>query len=116
MAHSITLKDVAKEARVSIGTVARVFYNQGNMTDEVRQRVLRVAAQLGYFSALESESRPYPNSRTVREVGFLFCTFITHEGIASNPFFTHILHGAEIEASKLNLKLVRFFARMMRWP
>lgn len=105
MAHSITLKDIAKEAQVSIGTVSRVFNNQGNVTEEVRQRVLKVAAQLGYFSTPEQEARPYPNHRAVKEVGFLFCTFISNEGIISNPFWSHILHGAESAASKFNIKV-----------
>ncbi|HEY0757469.1 MAG TPA: ABC transporter permease subunit [Ktedonobacteraceae bacterium] len=105
MAHSIRLKDIAQEAQVSIGTVSRVFNNQGNVTEEVRQRVLKVASQLGYFGASEQEARVAANNRSVKDIGFLFCTFVTGEGIIANPFWSHILHGAESAASKFNVRV-----------
>ena len=44
MANSVTVKDVAREANVSIGTVSRVFNNHKNVTEEVRLRVLKAAS------------------------------------------------------------------------
>lgn len=46
--HPITIKDVAKEAQVSIATVSRVLNNHDSVTAETRQNVLRVMKQLGY--------------------------------------------------------------------
>ncbi len=105
MAGSVTLKDVAQEARVSIGTVSRVFNNHANVTEEVRLRVLKAATQLGYFGVGGQEARSPDASRIVREIGFLFCSVVTNNGIASNPFWSQILHGVEGEARKTNIKV-----------
>ena len=51
MSDSVTAKDVAQYAKVSVGTVSRVFNNHNNVSEDIRQRVLKVAADLGlqYF-------------------------------------------------------------------
>ncbi len=46
--HPITIKEVAKDANVSIATVSRVLNNHDSVTSETRQNVLRVMKQLGY--------------------------------------------------------------------
>ena len=43
-----TIKDVAREAEVSIATVSRVINGLGNVTDVTRARILGVAARLRY--------------------------------------------------------------------
>ncbi|HET8839917.1 MAG TPA: LacI family DNA-binding transcriptional regulator [Ktedonobacteraceae bacterium] len=106
MAGPVTLKDIAKEAQVSIGTVSRVFNNHTNVTEEMRQKVLRAATLLGYFGTGGQEQRSHDSGRLVKEIGFLFCTFIFNKnGIMTNPFWSHILHGVESEASKFNIKV-----------
>ena len=105
MAGSVTLKHIAQEAQVSIGTVSRVFNNHMNVTEEVRLRVLKAATQLGYFGSGGQEVRAHEANRSVKEIGFLFCSLITNNGIATNPFWSQILHGVENEASKTNIKV-----------
>lgn len=105
LAGSVTLKDVAQEAQVSIGTVSRVFNNHINVTEEVRQRVLKAATQLGYFGMAGQETRPYEGSRLVKEIGFLFSSILPNTRVRTNPFWSHILHGVESEASKSNIKV-----------
>ncbi|HLZ60362.1 MAG TPA: LacI family DNA-binding transcriptional regulator [Ktedonosporobacter sp.] len=109
MAGSVTLKEIAKEAQVSIGTVSRVFNNHTNVTEEVRQRVLKVATQLGYFTAVGQEPRLAEGNRAAKEIGFLFYSFVYSfegkEAVVGNPFWSHILHGVESEASKFNIKV-----------
>lgn len=103
MAGSITAKDVARRAEVSVGTVSRVFNNHSNVSEEIRQRVLRVAADLGY-------TRPggqpiLAAGRTLKEVCFLYC----HKGetlpLTLNPYWAPIFYGVEREARLANLKL-----------
>lgn len=105
MAGQVTLKEIAKEAQVSIGTVSRVFNNHANVTEEIRQRVFKAATQLGYFGAGGQEQRSYDGNRVVKEIGFLFGSFIQNEGVSTNPFWSHILHGVESETSKASIKV-----------
>lgn len=45
---SVTIKDVAKQANVSVATVSRALNGHENVADAVRERVLHVASQLRY--------------------------------------------------------------------
>lgn len=49
MKRPVTIKDVAKQAGVSISTVSRVINNSKPVTDEVKQRVLEVIKKTGYI-------------------------------------------------------------------
>jgi len=44
----VTIRDVAKEAGVSATTVSRVFNHGDLVTEETRERVMKVARQMGY--------------------------------------------------------------------
>lgn len=48
MKGNITIKDVAKQAGVSISTVSRVINDSKPVTDEVKQKVLEVIKETGY--------------------------------------------------------------------
>ncbi len=104
MTTSITVKDIAREAEVSVGTVSRVFNNHKNVTEEVRLRVLKVAAELGYARSVSHDS-PHSAYRAIKEIGFLYCSNVDETAATSNPFWSHILHGAENEARKSNIKV-----------
>lgn len=45
---TVTIKDVAKKANVSISTVSRVINDSKPVSDEIKQRVLRVIEETGY--------------------------------------------------------------------
>ncbi len=110
MTSSVTVKDVARVAEVSVGTVSRVFNNHHNVTEEIRQRVLRAASELGYAGpgrgALErTRTNARENGRGLREIGFIYCTSMHEPAVAANPFWSHILYGVESETRKLNIKV-----------
>lgn len=46
--HTFRIKDIAARANVSIGTVDRVLHNRGRVSEEARQRVLKMADELNY--------------------------------------------------------------------
>lgn len=48
MNKTIRIKDIAVKANVSTGTVDRVIHNRGNVTDAVKERVLRIIEELDY--------------------------------------------------------------------
>ncbi|OON64390.1 LacI family transcriptional regulator [Massilia sp. KIM] len=82
----VTLRDIAAATGLSIGTVSRALKNQGGMTDATRKLVRDAAEQLGYdFSQLKK--------RRIRRIAFLLHS--QHNTLASSPFFTEVLHGAE---------------------
>src|SRR5258708_32017609 len=45
---SATIKEVAREAEVSVATVSRVFNDKGPVRPETRQRILEIAERLRY--------------------------------------------------------------------
>ncbi len=51
----ITIKDVAKEAEVSIATVSRVLNDTANVSDETRKRIMKAIRKTGY--------RPQPSMK-----------------------------------------------------
>ena len=56
-----TMKDVAREAGVALGTVSKVF-NNGSVGEDYRQRVLEAAERLGY--QVNSYARGLKTNRT----------------------------------------------------
>ena len=48
MTHSVTLRDVARLADVSIGTASQALNNRPSVAPETRARVLEAAHTLGY--------------------------------------------------------------------
>ena len=46
--NAVRIKDIAAKANVSVGTVDRVLHNRGRVSEEVRQKVLRMMAELDY--------------------------------------------------------------------
>jgi len=114
---TITVKDVAREADVSVGTVSRVFNNHVNVTEDIRQRVLEAASKVGYFGPRGQDARSRENSRTLREIGFIFSSSIDSTAVTVNPFWSHILYGVESEARKSNIKVTyRTLGELVQTP
>ncbi len=82
---AVTIYDIAREAKVGIGTVSRVFNNHPSVSEETRKRVLHVAARFNYH--------PHPYARGLARKR-------TNAFLAVIPFFTtfffvEILHGVQ---------------------
>lgn len=83
---SVTVRDIADAAGVSIGTVSRALKNQRGLSDETRRHVRQVAADLGYdLSRLRSGKAPR----------LVFLIHRHHSNFAVNPFFAEVMHGVE---------------------
>jgi DNA-binding LacI/PurR family transcriptional regulator len=82
----VTLRDIAGATGLSIGTVSRALKNQAGMTERTRSTVREAAQRLGYdFSQLKTGR--------IRRIAFLLHS--QHNTLASSPFFSPVLHGAE---------------------
>ena len=104
-AAGVRTRDVARAAAVSRVTVSRVLNNHSNVTDKVRQRVLKAAADLGYIrqksttSLISVDGASTRPVRVLRNIGFFFTSVHGYEPLTGNPFWSPVLHGVEREAT-----------------
>lgn len=80
-----SIKEVARHAGVSLGTVSNVLNRPEMVTPATRQRVLDAIAELGYVRNDSARQLRAGRSRTVAIVVL----------DVSNPFFTDVVRGAE---------------------
>jgi DNA-binding LacI/PurR family transcriptional regulator len=80
-----TVKDVAKRANVSTATVSRIINGQGNVTPEIRMRVLEAIQALSY--------RPSRVARRLRTNSTYVIGLIISD--IQNFFYTSLTRGVE---------------------
>ncbi len=99
---SLTLQDVAKQAGVSMKTVSRVVNNEKDVSEETRQRVLKVIQEVGYVPHVQAQR--LASGRT-RSVALQFP--LTNPGLISNQvelnFITGVAMGVAEEDYYFNL-------------
>lgn len=91
-----TIKDVAREAGVSIATVSRVFNNVGPVDEETRKHVRQVARQLKYIP--NALGRSLSTKRT-DAIGLLLPDLF-------GEFFSEVLRGSDQTAQQSHYHLV----------
>jgi LacI family transcriptional regulator len=84
------MKDVARRARVSLGTVSNVLNQPDLVSPTTRQRVVDAIAELGF---VRNESARQLRAGRSRTIGLVVLD-------VSNPFFTDVAHGAEMCAAE----------------
>jgi DNA-binding LacI/PurR family transcriptional regulator len=97
---AVTIRDIAKVSGRSIGTVSRALKNQGGLTEQTRAEICAAARKLGYDTGQLRQGR-------IRRIAFLLHR--QHNTLASSPFFSPVLHGAE-EACRREGIALSFFA------
>ncbi|WP_327590834.1 LacI family transcriptional regulator [Nonomuraea sp. NBC_00507] len=91
-----TIKDVAEAAGVSRSTVSRALTGRGYAASDVRERVLRAAAELGYVPDVMARTLKQQVSRSV---GILVSDL-------RNPFYAELAAGASREARERGYTMV----------
>ena len=105
--RSVTVKDIAQLAEVSIATVSRALNNHDNINEDVRQRVLQIATELGYVKVPRRGIAMRHAEQQLKKIGFFFCDDYSDSNKSRLDFFwAQILYGAEIEARKANIQLL----------
>jgi LacI family transcriptional regulator len=97
-----TIRDIAKKARVSVGTVSKVLTNTPYVSDETRERILQVIAEVGYQPSFAG--RALSRGRTYN-IGAIF----SHRGadrFFSDPYQITILQEVERIASEHEYNIV----------
>lgn len=85
-----TVKDVAREAGVSVGTVSKVLSKNLTVKPALRERVMTAVGHLGY--------RPNLAARALRTSRFDMVGLVVPD--ISNPFFAQLAKDIEAEAAK----------------
>ncbi|WP_326702138.1 LacI family DNA-binding transcriptional regulator [Streptomyces cyaneofuscatus] len=93
MARSVGIKDVARVAGVSVGTVSNVINRPDAVGPDIRARVLSAIDRLGY---VRSESARQLRAGRSRIMGLLVLDM-------GNPFFVDVARGAERAAREAGL-------------
>jgi LacI family transcriptional regulator, galactose operon repressor len=91
-----TIKDVAREARVSVATVSRVFNGGGPVREETRSRIRDIAAALRYVP--HGGARSLITSRT-STIGVLLPDLY-------GEFFSEVIRGIDMAARRSGLHLI----------
>jgi DNA-binding LacI/PurR family transcriptional regulator len=100
LAAGVTIRAIAQKTGRSIGTVSRALKNQAGLTEQTRALIVAAARELGYDFANLKHSR-------MRRIAFLLHS--QHSTLASSPFYSPVLHGAEAACRKQGIAL-SFFA------
>jgi len=95
----VTIRQVAQEAGVSVGTVSRVLNNKPGVSEKTRQHVLAVADELGYALLRRS---PLSTS-TITHLGLL--NRPTGEALPANPFYADVFYGVEQVCHEFHINL-----------
>src|SRR3954452_12789897 len=93
---TVSVKDVAAAAGVSLGTVSNVLNRPDRGSPETRERVLRAMTDLGF---VRNESARQLRAGTSRTLGYVMLD-------ASNPFFPDVAAGIDEAAETADLTLV----------
>lgn len=80
-----TIRDVAKQANVSVATVSRILNGLTGYSDKTKQKVMRTIEEMGYHPNAIARSL---NNRRTQTIGVLFPA-------VSNEFSSALLHGIE---------------------
>jgi len=73
---SVTLKDIARKVGYSVTTVSRALNDYGDVSEETKQLIKRVAQEMGYHPHVIAQSLQRRRTNTEEDL--------------SNPFWAHI--------------------------
>lgn len=92
----VTIKDVAREARVSVASVSRALNGHSSVTEQTRRRILHIAEQLRYIP--HSAARSLITRRT-QTIGALLPDL-------HGEFFSELIRGIDLAARARGLHLL----------
>jgi LacI family transcriptional regulator len=94
----VTIKDIAKEANVSVTTVSRVLNNKPDVGDDTRAKILKIIDEMNYNP--NSVARGLVMQKT-HTIGLIIPDI-------SNPFFPQIVRAVEDKAQELGYSVILF--------
>ncbi|KPU27650.1 LacI family transcriptional regulator [Caloranaerobacter sp. TR13] len=91
----VTIKDVAKLAKVSPSTVSRVIADHPKISDETKKKVFEAMKKLNYHPNAIARSLANKSTRTL---GLILPN--AEEDLFINPFFVQVMRGISVYAQK----------------
>jgi DNA-binding LacI/PurR family transcriptional regulator len=98
-----TIEYVAQLAKVSKATVSRVLNDSPKVTEETRERVMKVVKELGYYPSAMARRLTTNKAETI---GIIIPA--PHDRTFGNPFYTEILRGFTHQAKIKKYDLLLF--------
>lgn len=98
---SITINEIAQKARVSTATVSMVLNNKPGISDATREKVLKIADELGY-SVSPLKKTNYKNKGRLQ-----LTIYRKHSKVVGDtPFFQTLIEGIESKARYYSYQLI----------
>ncbi|MDK9430475.1 substrate-binding domain-containing protein [Gallibacterium anatis] len=91
-----TMKDIARIAKVSTSTVSHVINNTRYVSDEIREKIMKVVNELNYTPSAVARSLKVKETKTL---GMLVTA-------TSNPFFAEVVSGVEQYCNQHHYNLI----------
>lgn len=103
---AVTIRDVAKEAKVAPSTVSRVIGGSPKISDETKERVMEAIKKLNYQP--NAIARSLANNST-HTLGLILPS--EEEDLFKNPFFIQIMTGISVYAQKKGYYIMYAFSK-----
>ncbi|MYL32275.1 LacI family DNA-binding transcriptional regulator [Pontibacillus yanchengensis] len=97
---AITIKDVAKAAKVAPSTVSRVIADHPRISEDTKKRVRKAMKELGYHPNVNARSLA---NRSTQALGIVMKS--SADKALQNPFFPEVLRGISSVAHQLDYSL-----------
>ncbi|WP_212696418.1 LacI family DNA-binding transcriptional regulator [Vallitalea pronyensis] len=104
MNKRVTIKDVAKEAGVSIATISYVLNKKGRVREETEEKVMAAVKKLNYIPDISARSLVSKSSKLLGVV--IPQTEVDRQLMLNNPFYSEFLSGVEYYARKHNFQII----------
>ena len=95
---AVTIYDIAKEAKVGIGTVSRVFNDNPNVNPKTREKVLIISKRLNYHPHAYAQGLARRRTNTIAAIIPFF----------TNYFFVEVLQGIQDKIANLGYDLILY--------
>ncbi|MFO0808234.1 MAG: LacI family DNA-binding transcriptional regulator [Gemmataceae bacterium] len=99
---SVTIREVARLANVSVGTVSRVLNGHPSVSAENAERVQRVIGELQYKRQRVPESTPFP----LKDKNIALILLGMNRSLAALPSVADAMHGAEAAVNEAGANLL----------
>ncbi|WP_026695023.1 LacI family DNA-binding transcriptional regulator [Peribacillus kribbensis] len=88
---AVTIKDIAREAKVAPSTVSRVIADSPKITERTKKKVRKVMDQLGYYPNFHARNLA---NRATKSIGIVMPASVRKGNLTfQNPFFQDVIKG-----------------------